>query len=210
MSPKLRGAALLAVAAVVVTGCSATTGGQAQPASSTASNSAPDDTAGDPRAPKVAQPLDPSAYLGKPCSLVPPSALAPLHYQAAGEATPAGSGLDAAGPGCAWMIGAEGLSVQIIIGTGNRDQGIGGLAGIYRAKDSGQLRFVAPAPSVDGYPAVFGDTTDRRAKGDCNLWVGLADDLAFAAAAQGYQGEQDSCQVAETVAGAVVGTLKGA
>ncbi|MEU4671492.1 DUF3558 domain-containing protein [Amycolatopsis sp. NPDC023774] len=206
MTAKPRGAAVLAAAAVVVTGCSAPAGGTAEPAPGPASSSA----AGDPRAPKVAQPLDPAAYLGKPCSLVPQSALTPLHYSGPGEATLAGSEFAGAGPGCAWTIGAEGLSVQIVIGTGNRDQGIGGLAGIYRAQDSGQLGFVDPAPSVDGYPAVFSDLTDRRARGNCNLWVGLADDLAFAVAAQGYQGEQDSCQVAETVAGAVVGTLKGA
>lgn len=189
--------------AAAVAGCSTSTPGIAQPAPSSTAASAPDS-----RAPKVKDPLDPAAYLGKPCALVPQSVLAPLRYPAQGEATVTGPFAEA-GPGCGWQIGAEGLSVQIIIGTGNRAQGMGGLAGVYRAKDAGQLGFVDPAPSVVGYPAVFSDLTDRRAKGDCNLWVGLADDLAFATAAQGYQGEQDSCQVARTVAGAVVGTLKG-
>ncbi|MEV8610712.1 DUF3558 domain-containing protein [Amycolatopsis sp. NPDC051373] len=192
------------MAALVAGGCSAPTAGVAQPAPNSASGTAPDS-----RAPKVTDPLDPAAYLGKPCALVPESVLAPLRYPAQGEATVSGPFAEA-GPGCGWQIGAEGLSVQIIIGTGNRDQGMGGLAGIYRAKDAGQLGFVDPAPSVAGHPAVFSDLSDRRARGNCNLWVGLSDDLAFATAAQGYQGEQDSCQVAETVAGAVVGTLKGA
>lgn len=197
-------AALVVVGAVVAAGCSAPTAGTAQPAPGSASGTAPDS-----RAPKVTDPLDPAAYLGKPCALVPESVLAPLRYPAQGEATVSGPFAEA-GPGCGWQIGAEGLSVQIIIGTGNRDQGMGGLAGIYRAKDAGQLGFVDPAPSVAGHPAVFSDLSDRRAHGNCTLWVGLSDDLAFATAAQGYQGEKDSCQVAETVAGAVVGTLKGA
>ncbi|WP_326835939.1 DUF3558 domain-containing protein [Amycolatopsis rhabdoformis] len=197
-------AALVVVAAAVAAGCSAPTAGTAQPAPGPASSSA-----ADARAPKVTDPLDPAAYLGRPCALVPASVLAPLRYPAQGEATVSGP-LAAAGPGCGWQIGAEGLSVQIILGTGNRDQGMGGLAGIYRAKDAGQLGFVVPAPAVAGHPAVFSDLSDRRARGDCEIWVGLSDDLAFASAAQGYQGEQDSCQVAETVAGAVVGTLKGA
>ncbi|MFF4591875.1 DUF3558 domain-containing protein [Amycolatopsis sp. NPDC001319] len=199
-----RAACAALVVAAVAAGCSAPTAGTAEPAPGSASGTAPD-----ARAPKVADPLDPAAYLAKPCALVPESVLAGLRYPAPGEATVTGPFAEA-GPGCGWQIGAEGLSVQIIIGTGNRDQGMGGLAGVYRAKDAGQLGFVDPAPSVAGHPAVFSDLSDRRARGNCTLWVGLADDLAFATAAQGYQGEQDSCQVAETVAGAVVGTLKGA
>jgi hypothetical protein len=193
-------AAAAVVAVFAAAGCSAPTGGTAEP--SPVSSSA--------AGPAVPSPLDPSRYLGDPCAAVPQGVLASLHYTTPGEATLAGSPRATAGPGCGWDIGAEGLSVQIIFGTANRDKGIGGIAGIYRAKDSGQFAFAEPAPAVEGYPAVFSDRVDRRAQGNCTLWVGLAGDLAFAAASMGYQGNQDSCQVAEQVAAAVVSTLKGA
>ncbi|WUL69938.1 DUF3558 domain-containing protein [Amycolatopsis sp. NBC_00345] len=203
--PRNRAAAAVAVAAFAAAGCSSATEGAAEPSpvSSSAANSS---AAG----PAVPNPLDPARYLADPCAAVPPDVLAALRYTTPGEATLAGSPRATAGPGCGWDIGAEGLSVQIIFGTANRDKGIGGIAGIYRAKDSGQYAFAEPAPAVEGYPAVFGDRLDRRAQGNCTLWVGLADDLAFAAASMGYQGNQDSCQVAEKVAAAVVSTLKGA
>ncbi|MFI5606785.1 DUF3558 domain-containing protein [Amycolatopsis sp. NPDC051903] len=196
------GSALLAA-------CSGATGGTAQPAPASASS--PADTSGaNPAVPKVGHPLDVSAYVGDPCRTVPPSVLTPLGYTTPGEPHTAAAADTSAGPYCGWLIGAEGLSVQVGLLTGNRDRGTGGLSGLYQGKAAGQVGFLAPAPAVAGYPAVYTGLRDRRARGDCGLDVGIADDLVFSVAALGYQGEQDSCHVAETVAAAVVGTLKGA
>ncbi|SEO78495.1 DUF3558 domain-containing protein [Amycolatopsis saalfeldensis] len=200
---RVSGTAAVVLAALCASACSGTTGGTAEPGPS---SSAP----ADPNVPKVPAPLDVSAYTAKPCETVPSSVLSSLDYTAPGQAHTGSAGDTAAGPYCAWIAGAAGLSVQVGLLTGNRDRGIGGLAGLYAGKASGQVGFLAPAPDVAGYPAVYTDLRDRRASGDCSLDVGIADDLVFSVSAQGYQGQQDSCQAAGTVAAAVVSTLKGA
>lgn len=206
--PAALGCAVVLGSAVLVA-CSAATGGAAQPAAVSASSPA-NSGAPDPAVARVDHPLDVSAYVGDPCRTVPPSVLAPLGYSSPGEPHTAAAADTSAGPYCGWLIGAGGLSVQVGLLTGNRDRGIGGLSGLYQGKAAGQVGFLAPAPAVAGYPAVYTGLRDRRAQGDCGLDVGIADDLVFSVAALGYQGEQDSCHVAETVAAAVVGTLKGA
>jgi hypothetical protein len=40
--------------------------------------------------------------------------------------------------------------------------------------------------------------------------LGIADDLAVSIFAEGYEGQQDSCDVAQRVAAGTVKTLKGA
>ena len=202
------GAAAVVLTALCVSACSGTTGGTAAPAAPPPVPSSP--VAADPNVPKVAAPLDVSAYTAKPCDTVPAAVLSSLDYTAPGQPHTGSAGDTAAGPYCAWIAGAEGLSVQVGLLTGNRDRGIGGLAGLYAGKASGQVGFLEPAPDVAGYPAVYTDLRDRRASGDCGLDVGVADDLVFSVSAQGYQGQQDSCQVAGKVAAAVVSTLKGA
>ncbi|MFD9893367.1 DUF3558 domain-containing protein [Amycolatopsis sp. NPDC059027] len=195
-------------AVLCLAACSSTTGGTAQPSPTAAGTAS---SAADPNVPKVSRPLDASAYVADPCKLVPQSVLTPLRYTEPGTAHTDPHQADTqAGPYCGWMIGAEGLSLQVFVETGNRDRGLGGLAGLYTGKRSGQLGFLEPAPSVEGYPAVYADKRDRRAGGNCNLDVGIADDLVFSVAPQGYKGQQDSCQVAQTVAAAVIKTLKGA
>lgn len=203
--PRYCGAAAVVLAALCVSACSGTTGGTAAPAPAPSSS-----VAANPNVPKVAAPLNVSAYTAKPCDTVPSAVLSSLDYTAPGQPHTGSAGDTAAGPYCAWIAGAEGLSVQVGLLTGNRDRGIGGLAGLYAGKASGQVGFLEPAPGVAGYPAVYTDLRDRRASGDCSLDVGVADDLVFSVSAQGYQGQQDSCQAAGKVAAAVVSTLKGA
>ncbi|GAA4534395.1 DUF3558 domain-containing protein [Amycolatopsis samaneae] len=189
--------------------CSSQTPGTATPAPGNGKPSSAG--AADPRAPKVSQPLSAASYEADPCKTVPSSLLSSLRYTNPGKVQPHDDSPEGkAGPGCGWMVGAEGLSLQVTLETGNRDIGMGGIAGQYTAQRSGQLGFIAPAPDVDGYPAVYADLKDRRAAGDCSLVVGIADDLVFSVAAQGYKGEQDSCGVAQQTATAVVKTLKGA
>jgi hypothetical protein len=154
------------------------------------------------------QPLDTSKFEADPCGLVPKDVLSGLTFPGPGTLSPKGGA--ASGPYCGWDSSTLGRSVMVTVQTGNRDRGIGGLAGVYTGHDSGQMPFVEPAPDVSGYQAVYADLQDRRARGACNLHVGIADDLDFSVATQGYDGQQDSCDVAQQTATAVVKTLKGA
>lgn len=207
----LAGAALAACA--LLAGCTSTTGGSAQPVDSaspaeTASQPAP---SGEVR--KVTAPLDAGKFAGDPCGLVPKDLLSRLGYAEPGDPRPQDSSPERqSGPSCGWQIRGVGTSVLVILGTGNRDAGAGGLAGIQAAHErpNSLIKFLAPAPDVDGYPALYFDTRDRRPDGNCTLALGIADDLAVSVFAAGYQGQQDSCDVAQRVAAGTVKTLKGA
>lgn len=197
-------AALVLVSAAVA-GCTGETPGTPTPTPGTAPSSASSAAPGDPNVPKVAIPLDASAYVGDVCKLLPAPAAAEL-----GFTEPSEPASDTGNPSCGWGIRGKADSLQIILGTGNREKGMGGLAGLYKAKDGGQLRFLEPGPEVDGYPTVYYGIQDRRAGGNCDLAVGVADDLSIGTLAKGYDNEQDSCETAQKLASAVIKTLKGA
>jgi hypothetical protein len=195
------------VAALLLAGCSPEKSGTASPVPSTPASPG---ASANPDVPKVTTPLDASKYVSKPCDIVPGSVLSSLRYTDPGDTQQQDDGLGAAGPSCGWRIRGEGLSMIVIIGTGNRDRGAGGLAGLYAAHDTGQFPFLEPAPEVEGYPAVYVDKRDRRPTGFCRLDVGVADDLVIGVHSGGYQGADDSCAAAQQVAAAIITTLKGA
>ncbi|WP_410597660.1 DUF3558 domain-containing protein [Amycolatopsis sp. lyj-23] len=197
-----------AAAALLLAGCSPEKTGTATPAPSGSASSP--SASSDPDVPKVTAPLDVSKYASKPCDIVPGSVLSSLRFTDPGHTQLQDDGFGAAGPGCGWKIAGEGVSMQVIIGTGNRDRGAGGLAGLYGAHESGQLPFLEPAPAVDGYPAIYLDKRDRRPIGNCVMDVGVADDIAINVYAGGYDGKDDSCAAAQKVASAIITTLKGA
>ncbi|WP_329047560.1 DUF3558 domain-containing protein [Amycolatopsis sp. NBC_01488] len=203
-------AVFVAVPAALLAGCTSTTGGAASPAPS--ASAAAGTSSADPDVPKVAHPLDAGKYATDPCGLVPKDLLATLRYTDAGEPHQAGdTPLTKAGPSCAWKIQGEGIGAQVILGTGNRDNGAGGLAGQYAAYRSGKVvRFLERAPDVEGYPAIYFDAADERSMGTCTMAVGIADDLSFSVQAQGYQGQDDSCGTATQLSAAVIKTLQGA
>ncbi len=190
------------IASLGLSACSAKTGGTPSPAGSGTATSA----ASDPNVPKVSVPLDPSAYLPDPCKVVPESLMTELGFTKPGKPN-VNTSTSTGGPSCAWLAGAKGNTVAIL--TGNRDRGAGGLVTIYANKGA-LYAFVEPAPDVEGYPAVYAQATDHRSRGECGIFVGIADDLVFTVHNTGYQGEQDSCAAAQKVAAAVVKTLKGA
>jgi hypothetical protein len=205
------GAAVLGACALLA-GCSPTTGGTAQPVS-TPSSQAPSGSGPGADVPKVTVPLDATRFAGDPCGLVPKELLAQLRYSDPGKLRPGGATPEGqSGPGCAWKIAGEGISVLVILGTGNRDAGAGGLAGIQAAHERPNtlIKFLEPAPDIEGYPAVYFDARDRRSIGNCSMALGIADDLAVSIFAEGYEGQQDSCDVAQRVAAGTVQTLKGA
>ncbi|MFC5690175.1 DUF3558 domain-containing protein [Amycolatopsis mediterranei] len=194
-------------AALLLAGCSPEKTGTATPVPSGSASSNP---SADPAVPKVATPLDVSKYVSKPCDIVPGTVLSSLRFTDPGHTQLQDEGFGAAGPGCGWKISGEGVSMQVIIGTGNRDRGAGGLAGLYGAHESGQFPFLEPAPAVEGYPAIYIDKRDRRPIGNCSIDVGVADDLVVGVYSGGYEGAEDSCAAAQKVAASIITTLKGA
>ncbi|WP_439380442.1 DUF3558 domain-containing protein [Amycolatopsis lexingtonensis] len=192
--------------ALLLASCSPETTGTASPAPSEPASSG----SSNPEVPKVPAPLDVSKYASEPCRIVPSSVLSSLRFTDPGDTQLQDDEFGKAGPGCAWRVAGEGVSMQIIIGLGNRDRGTGGLKGLYAAHDSGQFPFLEPAPDVEGYPAIFVDKRDRRPIGNCSINVGVADDLAIGVYSGGYEGADDSCAAAQQVAAAIITTLKGA
>ncbi|KAA9165759.1 DUF3558 domain-containing protein [Amycolatopsis acidicola] len=193
--------ALLAASAAAVSACSSTTDGAPSTSTSGASSSAP----GSEQPTKVDHPLDPSAYLDKPCDLVPQTLVGQL-----GFSNPEPTGADSAfGPGCGWIdvrtSHSRNFNVNIQVLKGKRN---GGLASVYKTRDAGGYDFAEPT-DVSGYPAAFADTQDRRTEGKCSVYVGIADDLTFSAGVDGYDNAQDSCDAAKRIAAAVITTLQG-
>jgi hypothetical protein len=193
------------ISAMAVAGCSPRTSGTAEPSSPVAPTS---QASTHPEVHKVAQPLDPSKFEATPCGLVPRDVMTGLGFSGAGS--PKLEGETVSGPSCGWINSDDGRNLSVTLETGNRKAGIGGLAGLYTGRDSGQMPFLEPAPEVSGYQAVYADQQDRRPRGACDLHVGIADDLVFTIGDQGYSGARDSCDAAGQVAVAVVKTLKGA
>ncbi|RSM58859.1 DUF3558 domain-containing protein [Amycolatopsis sp. WAC 01376] len=198
-------AAALVLVSVAVAGCTGENPGTPSPGTGSAPSSASSVAPEDPNVPKVAIPLDASAYAGDACKLLPAAAAAELGFTEPGEPSS-----ESSNPSCGWFIKGKADTLQIILGSGNREKGMGGLAGMHKAKEAGQLRFLEAGPDVDGYPTVYYGIQDRRARGNCDLAVGVADDLTINTLAGGYDNEQDSCGTAQKLASAVIKTLKGA
>ncbi|MGW3965371.1 DUF3558 domain-containing protein [Amycolatopsis sp. NPDC005003] len=197
----------MAAVLLLLAGCSPETTGTASPAPSSSASSG---AAPNADVPKVPAPLDVGKYTSKPCDIVPVPVLSSLRFTDAGDTQLRDDGLGAPGPSCSWKILGEGVSMQVIIGTGNRDRGVGGLAGLYGAHERGQFPFLERAPDVEGYPAIYVDKRDRRPIGNCSIGVGVADDLVVGVYSGGYEGAEDSCAAAQKVAAAIITTLKGA
>ncbi|MBN6039347.1 DUF3558 domain-containing protein [Amycolatopsis sp. 195334CR] len=196
---------LLVAAAAALSACSGETGGNPKPVETAGSTAAEQ-----PGGPKIANPLDVSAYLGNPCDLTPLEKLSAAGYTEPGEPkTEDDVAKVLAGPSCHWSGAEPGVGMTVQVQTGNRDNGIGGVAGLEKAKQGRQLGFLEQTEDVGGYPAFFAGQSDRRATGSCGLAVGVADDLTFTVTSLGYQGAQDSCDNSVRVAGIVIDTLKG-
>lgn len=206
-------AATLVFVSSALAACSGENPGTPSPATGAASSPGTSSVPADPNVPKVSAPLDvPATFLTEPCTVVAQADLSALGYTDAGNPGGGASGSEGSNPSCGWSMAGQGKGngLQVLIGTGNREKGTGGLAGFYQAKETGRMKFVAPGPEVDGYPTVFYGLSDERSEGNCTMAVGIADDLAVGTLAKSYQGEQDSCETAQKLASAVIKTLKGA
>ncbi|CAM3095423.1 DUF3558 domain-containing protein [Saccharomonospora xinjiangensis] len=199
---------IFSMVAVVLFGasCSAGTEGVAQPAVDDTTTS----VAGKAPERKVSEPLDISPYLSRPCELVSPEMLAKLGTSPS-EATPRlpeDHKVSAEfGPSCDWSGEDEG-GIGVNINSGNKERGLGGLRGHEMARDQGRYELWEET-SISSYPAVYLGVSDARDRGDCELVVGIADDMTFGVSAVSfYENPEKACRVADEVAADVIETLK--
>ncbi|GHF48985.1 hypothetical protein FHX82_001243 [Amycolatopsis bartoniae] len=193
------GFAGLCTAAVLCVSCSQTTTG--------APSATTDSTAKGSSAPKVPQELDPSSYLGKPCSIVPQQTMSQLGFPDPGVPNTTSQTAITGGPACDWYMPDSSKSIHVGIQRSSSGNDNGGIAKILSL--NGSLFSFAELTDVSGYPAAYADTQDDRPKGACTLWVGIQDDLTFSVATDRYSGAQDSCDTAKQIAASVITTLQG-
>ncbi|WP_116202500.1 DUF3558 domain-containing protein [Amycolatopsis circi] len=151
-----------------------------------------------PEVPRVTQPLDVAKYERAPCSLLTQAQAAEV-FNAVRNRKIAGN----VAPVCTWN-NSENSSLAIGLLPGQ-----GGLATVYQNRSSSG--YFEPAPSVDGYPAVFTNVLDNRSDGGCQIAVGVRADEAFTSSVILFKQSpayDDPCAVALKAATAVVATLE--
>ncbi|UIJ58590.1 DUF3558 domain-containing protein [Amycolatopsis acidiphila] len=196
---RILGFAGLLTAVTICAGCSQQTAGT--PSADTSSSSS------QTGAPKVAQPLDPGAYLGNPCTIVPDQTITQLGYTDPGTPNTTSQTAVTGGPSCQWIMPDSAKTINIAIQRSSSGTDNGGIAKILSL--NGSLFSFAEPTDVSGYPAAYADTQDDRPRGACSLWVGIQDDLTFLVATDQYSGAQDSCDTAKQIAAAVISKLQG-
>jgi hypothetical protein len=199
---------IMSAVAMLTTSCSGEEEGVAQPSGSEPTESSARST---PERP-VRDPLDISPYLSDPCGLVSPDMLSRLGAspEVAEPVMPEDDDIAAAtGPSCNWSSEIEG-NFGLGIDSGNKERGLGGLTGLEVSRDQGRYKLWEET-SVAGYPAVYYGVRDARSEGDCDLAIGIADDMSIGVTAHSfYDNPQRACDVANEVAADVIQTLKGA
>lgn len=179
------------VAAIALAGCATSTTGTPSPVPT----QRPTHVAS--QAPKVAEPLDPSAMVASPCT-----SLTTTNVLSVGLTSPTSqSDHVATESGCTWA-GDGGGAVSIAWEIANKH----GLTDLY-AK---QTTFAYWIPTtIAGYPAVYGDALlDLRPHGDCVLNVGVNNQLTFFIQYDNSLKPSDGCRFAKVAATDVIANLK--
>lgn len=199
------------LAACLVAGCSDDDGGT--PGTLPPASSQPA-SGGHPEVPKVANPLNVDPFLGDPCRLVSPEALAGIGAMKPGVPdVDSPEAKELIGPSCDWAPQSAGPDFSVAIHTVARDRGGQGLVDLYKNVEGGLGGFIekTDVPGYPGYPAVYSDRTDNRAGGDCPMTIGVADNLTIAITMHDDANPANACPAAQKVATAVLDTLtKGA
>ncbi|HWD04534.1 MAG TPA: DUF3558 domain-containing protein [Amycolatopsis sp.] len=182
----------------LLTACSG--GNAGEPPASTPASSA-DAPSIDPNL-NVPAPLPTDALLNNPCDLLTQAEAAQI-----GLAYP-GAKQTGQFTTCRWdSSGSAGAQNSVFIGAVPQNKG--GISDIYQQKSSSAY---FEATKVDGYPAAYADKHDGRPSGNCTLWVGATDQLAFSVNPQLGTGrnKDNPCGIAQQVATVVVQHLKAA
>lgn len=205
-----------AAAVAMLTACTTTSPGRAEPAptrsTETTATDVPPSTSGEAQpsgkplpsdgAPKVKNPLDTSRFEQDPCLALTDAQVQQLNLT--GERTrderPFGNA-------CEWRNpetrGSADLYFLNKIGRG--------LSGTYWANKQGSYAFFIELPEIEGFPAVaHGGSTDRT-NGYCYVEVGVSDMLAYQLSGQlsrANVGKKDPCEMTTQAAALMLQTMK--
>jgi hypothetical protein len=151
-------------------------------------------------APSVPRPLPASVLAGDPCTdaLTPAQVKTNIGVQDPGKH----DDVVALGPFCSWFN----PNTLATISVGYDTQTHTGLSGVYQNTQP-QTKTWKVLPDVQGFPTVAHDFT----AGNCQISVGLADDLTIyvsGSLGRGKQGTVDPCDATAATVGDVITTLK--
>jgi uncharacterized protein DUF3558 len=185
------------LAALALTACGGSTGGQATPVPLSSSSTEP------MLAPRVSQPLTNTArYETDPCSAATISEIEKLGGAVGGtkvyEAIP--------GKTCQWDFSNGSGNVGGAFITGNKR----GLNSLYVEHQAGRLTTFQPVAPVEGYPAVVYSQGDEG-PGTCSLAVGVRDELTYTVITHlraGNPALADPCKMATQLSEMVINRLK--
>lgn len=172
-----------------------------------ASSSAPP-VDGNSNIPKVANPLNADPFMGNPCELVSNDVVVAVGDMKPGEPdTDSDMAKNLTGPSCAWFSQDLGPSISLVFETVHRENGTGGIKGVYNGKESGLIEDFEPTEVV-GYPAAVVPIMPDDPADTCPLSVGIADDLLFVARVTDHGDPSNACAASRKVAESVIETLK--
>ncbi|WP_091611666.1 DUF3558 domain-containing protein [Amycolatopsis saalfeldensis] len=185
------------IAAIAVAGCGSTSNGQATPAPSSSA-------AGDPiLAPKVTDPIaNTESYASDPCSAVPSSEVESL----GGPIKQTKTDNSDSGNLCVWTF----TDLHGSASGGLLTKQTSGINGLYIDHQKGYLTTFTPHAPIAGYPAVI-YARGGESEGNCNLAVGVRDDLAYTVVMLLRSGpaQSNACGIAEQIATTAVEHMKG-
>lgn len=162
-------------------------------------------TTGVGEAPRVKHPLDASAVLPAPCSVLTPAQLNGFGVNATGVPDTDSAAAKAVGPACIWhpVDSAVAGSISVSWLAANKN----GLSDTYRIRDRWSN---FEETEVAGYPAAFTNDDDPAADGYCDITVGTSDSLTFIAGVKGSKERGEAvCEQTVSVAAAAIETLRG-
>lgn len=174
----------------------------------TSTGSPPTNASNPSKAPRVAHPLDASAFTTSTCSALTNRDLAALNLTGAQSKSTA----TADSPDCTWQWVSKTVATDIVSdGIAWLTPDTDGLSNVY-SRRSTEAYFVVT--NVEGYPAVYASEADLRDGGTCVLNVGVNDRLFFFVDYQrnditsSEANAQQSCGAAEQTAAAVIRNLQ--
>jgi hypothetical protein len=190
------------VGALMLAGCTSQGANGTQSTASTPST-APASASGAALAPKVQNPLPASVFAKHPCD----SALTATQLmQLMNEVPPPRHTDNAAGPSCGWTKSSTSAVITVGYLTALKD----GLSDVYAKKTTDAYQ---QPLEVGGYPAATYNSTESTPVGDCDVAVGIADnlvfDVGFVVGTDRY-GKENPCDAAKTIAEDVLENLKAA
>jgi len=191
----------LTTAALLAAGCAANTTGTPVPAGNPGgTSSAPSSGSVPPGVPNVSIPLDTTKYQQNPCSMLTSAQLQALGITATSAASTGKDGNLA----CTWQNANTPAQFEMAVITHFSPGTPHGLALFYLKFDARNLRRL---PDMHGQPAVLDTLQDPRL-GNCAIFVGATNDIAYAFSMAGWTSINDPCGLAVKIVDAATVTMK--